>query len=188
MRPFVAIVWMGVLGCEVSPPPQDPFTEAASTSEAEDAMVVDGALAGMPQPGTRATLSQDLSFLQGQGVDLVVSANHQAIDPAVAAGYGIDHVHLPVEDFQAPTLDQMNRFVDLAHERIANGERVAVHCTAGMGRTGTFLAVWFVADGMGPAQAIAHVREKRPGSIESASQEEAIRTFWASRLDVSGTP
>jgi len=150
--------------------------------------VVDNALAGMPQPGARAMLDDDLAFLKEQGVDLIVSANLEGIDTAAAAAYGMAHVRLPVEDFGAPTMVQMSSFASLAGDRIADGGRVAVHCTAGMGRTGTYLAVWFVSDGMRPEQAIAHVREKRPGSIESASQEAAIHTFWRSRVDAMGAP
>jgi atypical dual specificity phosphatase len=54
---------------------------------------------------------------------------------------------------------------------------VAVHCLAGIGRKGTFLASYLVLCGADADQAIAEVRAKRPESIENAEQEEAVHQF-----------
>ena len=54
------------------------------------------------------------------------------------------------------------------------GGAVAVHCAAGLGRTGTLAAQMLVAQGVDPDQAIADVRQVRKGSIETAAQEQAV--------------
>jgi atypical dual specificity phosphatase len=63
--------------------------------------------------------------------------------------------------------------------RKANASRmgVAVHCGAGLGRTGTVVAAYFVTRGMGPREAVAKVRDLRPGSVETAEQERAIEAY-----------
>ena len=55
---------------------------------------------------------------------------------------------------------------------------IAVHCFAGMGRTGTILAVALVLEGYSPESAINEIRQKRPGSIENDEQEESIFEFY----------
>jgi atypical dual specificity phosphatase len=54
---------------------------------------------------------------------------------------------------------------------------VAVHCTAGKGRTGTVLAAYLVTTGLSAHAAIDRVRHLRPGSVETPDQEEAVEEF-----------
>lgn len=48
---------------------------------------------------------------------------------------------------------------------------------AGLGRSGTMAAAYLVATGTSADEAIAILRELRPGSIETAEQEAAVRRF-----------
>jgi len=61
-----------------------------------------------------------------------------------------------------------------AHERKM---AMAIHCAAGLGRTGVVLACYFIDKGLSATNAIARVRRLRPGSIETAEQEDAIVEF-----------
>ncbi|MED6279883.1 hypothetical protein CHARACLAT_005324 [Characodon lateralis] len=56
--------------------------------------------------------------------------------------------------------------------------KVAVHCHAGLGRTGVFLACFLAyATRMTANQAILYVRAKRPNSIQTRGQLRCIRAF-----------
>ncbi len=135
---------------------------------------VDDHLAGMPRPW-----GDDFAFLADEQIALLVGLRLDPVDDADLVAHGLDYLHLPIEDFHAPTLEQQEAFVAAVRERLASGQRVGVHCTAGLGRTGTMLATWFVAEGMSPADAIDHVRQLRPGSIETDEQEQAVARFGA---------
>jgi len=95
----------------------------------------------------------------------------------VFAASDIAQVHIPVRDFTAPTLEQMIEFVGVVSASVERRDPVGVHCTAGLGRSGTMAAAYLVAEGVSATEAIATVRRLRPGSIETEAQEEAVSRF-----------
>ena len=139
--------------------------------------VIEDQLAGMPLVGQYQSLEADLAWIADQGVDLLVSLTEEASDPDRVTAAGMDPMHLPIEDFTPPEPEQIDEFVAEVDRRLQAGEQVGVHCHGGLGRTGTLLATWFVWEGMTGDEAIAHVRDLRPGSIETEEQEDAVRTY-----------
>jgi atypical dual specificity phosphatase len=133
--------------------------------------VEEGRVLACAYPRTRAALAN----LARQRVTTVVNLHPRAHAAARLARYGLVELHLPVADFSPPSPEQIDRGVAAIADAVARGERVAVHCGAGLGRTGTLLACYLVRQGLDPAEAIARVRAARPGAIETAAQEAAVR-------------
>ena len=92
--------------------------------------------------------------------------------------HNIDVIHYPIRDFDTPedSADLKNT-LDRVQEKCQDGEKVAVHCFAGRGRTGLFIALLArQALGLDGDQAIEFVRRYFP-AIETKDQEQLVREF-----------
>ena len=118
-----------------------------------------------------------LARLARIGVSLVVNLHERPHNPAYLARYDLTELHLPVADFTPPLPAQLDCGVAAIVAATAVGERVAVHCGAGLGRTGTLLACYLVYHGLSADAAIARVRVIRPGSIETRAQVAAVDAY-----------
>ena len=85
--------------------------------------------------------------------------------------------HIPVADYTAPTLDQVQEAVAMISSCLDRHLPVVVHCMAGLGRTGTILACYLVRMEIPANKAISSIRERRPGSIETLEQEAIVYEY-----------
>ena len=84
--------------------------------------------------------------------------------------------NIPVKDFNPPTVEQLNEFIRIVDE-LPPGTRIIIHCQAGIGRTGTFAAAYWISRGMSVAEAVSFVRKVRWHAIETSEQEAILERF-----------
>jgi atypical dual specificity phosphatase len=120
---------------------------------------------------------EDFRWLRDQGIEVLVSLTEDRPRRDWVEDANLLVFHEPMEDMEAPSQEQLDRVVSAVVRATERNMGVAVHCGAGLGRTGAVLAAYFVAKGMSAANAIARVRRLRPGSIETDDQAEAIELF-----------
>ncbi|XP_065901024.1 uncharacterized protein [Dysidea avara] len=81
-------------------------------------------------------------------------------------------------DFGVPSIVNLLDMVKVFTFAVDQG-KVAVHCHAGLGRTGVLVACHLIfSDHITSDQAVAHVRSKRPGSIQSPVQLQIVQEFY----------
>lgn len=93
------------------------------------------------------------------------------------AALGTGWLHLPIPNLEPPDHRFEAAWVDLwpkLDAALGQGERLFLHCYAGLGRTGTVASLILMQYGFSPHEAMRAVRAVRPGSIETLSQENYL--------------
>lgn len=150
--------------------------------------VIPGVLAGMPMPfihpdrrlaggGALTAFEDELAALHTAGVRAVVSLLNIPGDASVFESAGFSFLCLPVADGGAPTFEQAEEFVHFVTGQRAAQRPVAVHCEAGLGRTGTMLAAYLIAQGDSAAAAIKRVRAAESFAVETPQQIRFLEQY-----------
>jgi ADP-ribosylglycohydrolase/protein-tyrosine phosphatase len=130
-------------------------------------------------------LEADLQVIRDWGASAIISLlewyeieelSVQAL-PERSREFGLKWLNLSIPDTQAPDeyfeadfQKELPGFLD----SLQKGENIVLHCKGGLGRSGTVAARFLVELGLDPAEAIAAVRQARPGAIENTRQENYI--------------
>lgn len=140
-----------------------------------------GVLAGTPRPGVVLDAQYDLEALKRVGVDHLITLTEDPLDAAMLAPYGIQSSWFPIRDMGAPGIEHAEAICAAIDRLTGNGCVVAVHCHAGLGRTGTVLAAYLIWHGMDGLAALDRVRRIEPRWVQSDVQVAFLEAFARSR-------
>lgn len=112
-----------------------------------------------------------LSHFVQRNVGLVVRLNSELYCPSYFTALGIQHLDMIFEDGTCPQLPIVRKFIKLAHDQISKRKAIAVHCKAGLGRTGCLIGAYLIyRHGFTANEVIAFMRFMRPGMVVGPQQ------------------
>lgn len=123
--------------------------------------------------GLRWHTPEDYSKLfESLGVERIIRLNEQCYEKNRFEKYGFKHNDLFFVDGSTPSIEIVNAFIDLVDNTKG---ATAVHCKAGLGRTGTLIGWYAMKRYSFPAAAfIGWIRLARPGSVLGPQQHFLI--------------
>ena len=129
-------------------------------------------------PARAGRLDLVLAGLHQRGVRALITLTEKPLDTLALEKAGLLSLHLPVENYGAPSRDQLDEgsaFIDASPTR---GGPTLAHCFAGIGRAGTLAAAYLIHRGASVDDAIEELRQKRHSScVESAAQRAALDDY-----------
>jgi atypical dual specificity phosphatase len=153
--------------------------------------IIPQSLAGMPAPrfayeryeapSAVDTFADDLPALISAGIGAVVCLLNLPQVAPIYRSANIELLRMPIPDGGAPSIEQALEIVAFIDEQRAGDRCVAVHCAAGIGRTGTALAAYLISRGSGPDEAIRRIRLAEPAAIETQRQLQFLYDFATAR-------
>jgi uncharacterized protein (TIGR01244 family) len=121
---------------------------------------------------------EDLVRFKAYGIQALINLREEAVESEFFARQcGLRYLHLSVIDWTAPQHDQVQTFLDFLQD--AQHTPAVVHCAAGVGRTGTFVACYRIAQGMNPEEALRLSNAESPiaGMTLNPMQQDFVRKF-----------
>ena len=98
--------------------------------------------------------------------------------------YKIKTVDMEFPDGSNPSNALTMQFISLCEKELSKGRAVAVHCRAGLGRTGTLIGLYLMAKyDVDARAAIAWLRLCRPGSVVGNQQQFMAEIEESGELD-----
>lgn len=142
-----------------------------------------------PCPGTKdALLTDSIAQLKAQGVTTVVTAlsleemqkSGVSALPEEVKSAGMQWFHAPIEDDCAPDNHFHATWQNISpslHQALKKGDKIALHCMGGSGRTGLLAAHILLEKGWALPEIIKQVQALRPGAFTKDVQVRYIESF-----------
>ncbi|KAK2589783.1 cell division control protein 14 [Conoideocrella luteorostrata] len=135
----------------------------------------------LPQP-----FKNVLTHFSDKSIGLVVRLNSHLYSPSYFEALGIQHLDMIFDDGTCPPLTTVRKFIRLAHETITVKKKgIAVHCKAGLGRTGCLIGAYLIyRHGFTADEVISFMRFMRPGMVVGPQQhwlhlnQGTFREWW----------
>ncbi|HEX8731537.1 MAG TPA: dual specificity protein phosphatase [Ktedonobacterales bacterium] len=132
---------------------------------------------------------EDIGRLARSGVTAVVDtrSEHQD-DEAALSAEGISLLYLPTPDTHPLTLEDLRRGADWVNARLAEGDRVLIHCEHGVGRSVLLTAAALVGGGMSAHDAVALIQRRRWQAAPNHRQIVRLQEFERDTRSAQPTP
>jgi 8-oxo-dGTP pyrophosphatase MutT (NUDIX family) len=132
-------------------------------------------------------LESEMQFLKDRGINRIVTLTEEHhLNEELSAHFDLDHIS--IVDMSAPTEDQAYQLAQIFEDAEKKGERLAVHCLAGIGRTSTMIMAAEMMRGKSLDSLLLQIQKQNPFFSFKGPQAEFIKNlnFKLNQVQVVG--
>ena len=146
-----------------------------------------GTLYAMPCPASGQLNDILTSLRDEENIDRVISLLEEkeaeklgvAAEAEACKSLGLTYQNYPIRDFHiASSQSEFSRFIKSLYDLLVAGDKIVVHCYAGIGRTGLVVGSLMILDGVPAKEAIDKMSEARGRNMpQTQDQYEYLINF-----------
>ena len=156
----------------------------------EISAAIPGKLIIMPKPSSD-WLHEDMRFFKEVGITTIVSLLERSEEnelglrdeATVSEQSGIEFVRFPIPDRGLPNSETFGSLIDDLAAKLSRGEKVAVHCRAGIGRSGVVVCAVLVRLGYSADEALNRTSNARGVQVPDTIEQKTYIGAFADKLN-----
>jgi predicted ATP-grasp superfamily ATP-dependent carboligase len=115
-------------------------------------------------------------FLRFKGINSSICLRDEFDDRDKKLNF-VNHKHLPIVEYQSPTINQLINVTSYINDEISKNNKVFIHCSEGISRASTIVIAYLMTQGYSLNDATEHLKKIRPFINVLPSQKEILYQF-----------
>ena len=123
--------------------------------------------------------SSDIFVIQKLNVKCVIDMRSESIfDQSLFESIGIKYFNIPVDNFFAPELEQIDTAIEYIKSNISDENNILIHCKEGVGRSSLIIIAYLVTTGLDLFESMEIVKSHRWGANLNNIQFQKLKKWY----------
>ena len=124
-------------------------------------------------------VENDIFTIQKLGVKCVIDMRSEnSFDTSLFESIGINYFNIPVDNYYAPELDQIDNAIEYINSNISVDNKILIHCKEGVGRSSLIIIAYLVTTGLDLFESIKLVQSNRWGANLNNIQFQKLKKWY----------
>ena len=124
-------------------------------------------------------VENDIFTIQKLGVKCVIDMRSEnSFDKSLFESIGINYFNIPVDNYYAPELDQIDNAIEYINSNISVDNKILIHCKEGVGRSSLIIIAYLVTTGLDLFESIKLVQSNRWGANLNNIQFQKLKKWY----------
>ncbi|MAM27134.1 MAG: hypothetical protein CL704_04185 [Chloroflexi bacterium] len=121
----------------------------------------------------------DVFTIQKLGVKCVIDMRSESIfDQSLFKSIGINYFNIPVDNYFAPELDQIDNAIEFINSNISVDNNILIHCKEGVGRSSLIIIAYLITTGLDLFESMEIVQSNRWGANLNNIQFQKLKKWY----------